>query len=148
MFLLVENYQIDHSVWSSDRTGIFEQTSCPKPLGCQVIRFGWALAWTWAHLLRCCQPSSAVMVFFSLLLPPMLVAFREERALCKEEWLYVSHSHKSFFAVDYVQLQSSVPLATRSTSSHQVAGNRMPITTPNVLFRCWSRLRNHAPCSP
>ena len=40
MFLLVENYQIDHSVWSSDRTGIFEQTSCPKSLGCHVIGLG------------------------------------------------------------------------------------------------------------
>lgn len=40
MFLLVENYQIDHSVWSSDRTGIFEQTSCPNSLGCLVIGLG------------------------------------------------------------------------------------------------------------
>lgn len=26
MFLLVENYQTDHSSWSSDRLGIFEKT--------------------------------------------------------------------------------------------------------------------------
>lgn len=77
MFLLVENYQIDHSVWSSDRTGIFEQTSCPNSLGCLVIGLGFGAS-DKAHPLGCGRSASAVAVFFSLLLSPRLVGFREE----------------------------------------------------------------------
>lgn len=31
MFLLVENYQIDYSCWSSERQGIFEETMPQSP---------------------------------------------------------------------------------------------------------------------
>lgn len=59
MFLLVENYQIDYSSWSSDRLGIFEKILALTDPACWDVRLLWS--WSWYRF------------FFSLLLADLVV---------------------------------------------------------------------------
>lgn len=65
MFLLVENYQIDYSSWSSDRLGIFEKILALTDPACWDVRRLWSPLvvddWSWYRF------------FFSLLLADLVV---------------------------------------------------------------------------